>query len=340
MPSYTISSGLPDLPVGLKDADAALVGPIYRAVNALAQQLSLLTGNIQFSAAEQAQIDQLSTLIDHREQRIYVKALELLPYGALVTISLDGGKLSASLADATNLNKPAHGICDTIGGIPTGEFGVIIFSQGRSAGVAGTILGTTYYLSTAGTMQAEIPTASGVIIQVVGTGLGSAGFYLNAEQYRSGVAVAISAVTADAPLVGSGTAASHLSIPAATGTVDGYLKSVDWVTFNSKQSVLPPTTQVADFAIVDTDRWVINNKTSACIVTLPDAASFPGRELTFHNYQAFPLNSASNNVVPQSGGVAGTVILLGVAGNWATLVSDGTNWVTMQAAANNVLLLE
>ena len=37
---------------------------------------------------------------------------------------------------------------------------------------------------------------------------------------------------------------------------------------------------------------------------------------------------------------AGTAILLGVVGNWATLVSDGTNWVIMQAASNNNLLLE
>ena len=33
-------------------------------------------------------------------------------------------------------------------------------------------------------------------------------------------------------------------------------------------------------------------------------------------------------------------ILLGVVGNWATMVSDGTNWIIMQAASNNNLLLE
>jgi hypothetical protein len=33
-------------------------------------------------------------------------------------------------------------------------------------------------------------------------------------------------------------------------------------------------------------------------------------------------------------------ILLAVVGNWATMVSDGTNWVIMQAASNNNLLLE
>ena len=101
-----------------------------------------------------------------------------------------------------------------------------------------------------------------------------------------------------------------------------------------------PVTVTADFT-VGTSNWYINNKTgSTCTVTLPTASSFPGGYLTFQNYQAQTLVSASSNVVPQAGGAAGTAILLAVAGNWATMVSDGTNWVIMQAAANNCLLLE
>ena len=101
-----------------------------------------------------------------------------------------------------------------------------------------------------------------------------------------------------------------------------------------------PVTVTADFT-VGTSNWYINNKTgSTCTVTLPTASTWPGRYLTFQNYQAQTLVSASSNVVPQAGGAAGTAILLAVAGNWATMVSDGTNWVIMQAAANNCLLLE
>ena len=82
MPKFNIASGLPDLPVGMNDKDAALVGPIYRAITALSQQLSLLTGNVQYSAAEQVTIDQFGSLIDSREQRIYVQAMEDLSYGS------------------------------------------------------------------------------------------------------------------------------------------------------------------------------------------------------------------------------------------------------------------
>ena len=102
-----------------------------------------------------------------------------------------------------------------------------------------------------------------------------------------------------------------------------------------------PVTKTADFTLASNENWVINNKSgSTCVVTLPVASAWVGREVTFQNYQNQLLNSASSNVVPQSGGSAGTSILLAVAGNWATIVSDGSNWIIMQAAAYNNLLLE
>ena len=102
-----------------------------------------------------------------------------------------------------------------------------------------------------------------------------------------------------------------------------------------------PVTKTADFTVAATDTWLINNKSgSTCTVTLPSAATYTGRTLTFKNMQAQTLVSASSNVVPIDSTVAGTAILLAVVGNWATMVSDGTNWVIMQQAANNCLLLE
>lgn len=181
MPTFNIASGLPDLPVGMTDKDAALVGPIYRAVTALSQQLSLLTGNVQYSSIEQATIDQFGSLTDSKEQRIYVKAMENLSYGSLLTLVVDGGKLAAWKADAATVTKPAHAVCDVPGGILAGSFGVCLFMRGRTSSVSGTSLGTTYYLSTAGAMQSTSPTADSVLNQIVGVGLGSAGIYLNIE---------------------------------------------------------------------------------------------------------------------------------------------------------------
>jgi len=102
-----------------------------------------------------------------------------------------------------------------------------------------------------------------------------------------------------------------------------------------------PVTKTADFTVADNETWIINNKSgSTCTATLPTASAWSGRTLTFKNMQAQTLVSASSNVVPIDSTVAGTAILLAVVGNWATMVSDGTNWVIMQQAANNCLLLE
>jgi hypothetical protein len=102
-----------------------------------------------------------------------------------------------------------------------------------------------------------------------------------------------------------------------------------------------PVTKTADFTVAANETWLINNKSgSTCTVTLPSASLYVGRYLTFKNLQAQTLVSASSNVVLIDGTVAGTAILLAVVGNWATMVSDGTNWIIMQQAANNCLLLE
>ena len=102
-----------------------------------------------------------------------------------------------------------------------------------------------------------------------------------------------------------------------------------------------PVTKTADFTVAANETWIINNKSgSTCTVTLPSASLYVGRYLTFKNLQAQTLVSASSNVVLIDGTSAGTAILLAVVGNWVTMVSDGTNWVIMQRAANNCLLLE
>jgi len=102
-----------------------------------------------------------------------------------------------------------------------------------------------------------------------------------------------------------------------------------------------PVTKTADFTVAANETWLINNKSgSTCTVTLPSASVYSGRYLTFKNLQAQTLVSASSNVVLIDSTAAGTAILLAVVGNWATMVSDGTNWVIMQQAANNNLLLE
>jgi hypothetical protein len=205
----------------------------------------------------------------------------------------------------------------------------------------------------------------------------------------------VTVVTATAPVVSSGGTAPDISMPAASTSVNGYLTSTDWNTFNNKGSgtvtavsvvsanglagtssggatpaltlstsitgvlkgngtaisaavantdyvpLSTVLTKTADYTITGTDTWIINNKSgSAMTLTFPAASAWPGRYITVKNMQAQLVNSASSNIVPIDSTTAGTAILLAVVGNWATMVSDGTNWVIMQQAANNCLLLE
>jgi hypothetical protein len=151
----------------------------------------------------------------------------------------------------------------------------------------------------------------------------------------------VTTVTGTAPVVSSGGTTPAISMAAASSSVNGYLTSTDWSTFNSKQAVAAPVTYTANFSVAVTDIWVINNKTgSSCTATLPAASSYAGRVLRFQNYQSQTLVSATSNVVPMTGGAAGTAILAAVAGDTCVLVSDGSNWITFQYTPNNILLLE
>lgn len=92
-----------------------------------------------------------------------------------------------------------------------------------------------------------------------------------------------------------------------------------------------PVTKTASFAVAVTENWLICNGIASITVTLPSAAAFPGREIMLKTTAAFTVVSATANVLPIVGGAASTAILAATAGKYATLVSDGTNWVIMQS---------
>ncbi|HXI41274.1 MAG TPA: hypothetical protein VNH83_14930 [Bryobacteraceae bacterium] len=75
------------------------------------------------------------------------------------------------------------------------------------------------------------------------------------------------------------------------------------------------------------DTSIIANASGTMTVTLLAAATYPGRIINVKTIANQTVVSASSNVVPLAGGAAGTAILSGTAGKWASLQSDGTNWV-------------
>ncbi len=92
-----------------------------------------------------------------------------------------------------------------------------------------------------------------------------------------------------------------------------------------------PVTVTTSFSVGANDFWTISNRGSTNTATLPAASGCAGRLLMFSTIQAFAVNSASSNVVPKTGGAAGTAILPATDGAWAILQSDGTNWLIMMS---------
>lgn len=181
MADYKIQSGLPAYPAGLTDKDAALVVPLYRAINTLANNTSIATGNVVYGSGEMAGLSQLVNLTDGKNTTLNVLAAEDLSYGAMLSLSIADGKIVANKADATVLTKPALAACTAPQGITAGAFGTAVFMRGLVPGISGTVFGATYYLSNDGLVQLAAPTATGVLNQIVGIGMGSAGLYLNIE---------------------------------------------------------------------------------------------------------------------------------------------------------------
>ena len=92
-----------------------------------------------------------------------------------------------------------------------------------------------------------------------------------------------------------------------------------------------PAVKTTDFTVAATENWLTCNGTATITVTLPTASAYTGREIMIKTVAAFTVVSASSNVEPINTGTPGTAILAATAGKWATLVSNGTTWVTVQA---------
>lgn len=113
-------------------------------------------------------------------------------------------------------------------------------------------------------------------------------------------------------------------------TVEGGSKqiSVD----RSKSPVRTVTTSSAAINVED-EKVVFARSSSSTTVTLPVAADWPNRELTFKRAYNFSVDSSSANVVPLNSVTTGTSILPAVSGSWVTLKSNGVNWVAISGSA-------
>ena len=90
----------------------------------------------------------------------------------------------------------------------------------------------------------------------------------------------------------------------------------------------PSTVNGTTYTVAAADSSLIFTTTS-CTLTMPSAATYPGRVLHIKNISAITVNSASSNIVPLASATAGSSILTNTAGKRAMLQSDGSNWIIM-----------
>jgi hypothetical protein len=128
----------------------------------------------------------------------------------------------------------------------------------------------------------------------------------------------------------------------STGTLPGQvIRSATWNTINSDYATAlttvgqqlwnGPVTITGNYTVATTIATIIANAAGTATLTLPSAATVSGHRLNVKTVAAQAVVSASSNVVGQASLTQGTAILVGTAGKWAQLQSDGTNWVIVMS---------
>ena len=246
-------------------------------------------------------------------------------YAAGGTIS--GTSLTLSAADASNPGLISTG-AQTIAGAKTFNSNIIgnLSGNATTATTAGNITATSnstltslLALNTVGTITSG--TWSGTVI---GSNVGGAGAVSGLMKANGSgvVSAAISGTDFEAPLTFSSPltrTTNTISIPAATSSVNGYLSSTDWSTFNNKQTAL-----TAGAGITISSNIVSVGQT----VTTTSSPTFAGL-----NYSGSTSGTA-NVIAPAVAGTT-TITLPGATGTLATIA--GTETFTNKTLTSPIL---
>jgi hypothetical protein len=179
----------------------------------------------------------------------------------------------------------------------------------------------------------------------IGTGLSLASGTLSAT------GGGVTSVTASTPLSSSGGATPNITVADAGASASGVVNTTTQSFAGNKTftgNVVMQNDidnrlgylrrdikkiQSSTYTVLDSDSWImVNNSAGTTTITLPTPSDFTGRELFIKTTQNQAVVSNTSNVVGLLATIStGTSILDATDGKWATLVSDGTYWIIMQA---------
>jgi len=107
--------------------------------------------------------------------------------------------------------------------------------------------------------------------------------------------------------------------------------TTSFVATNTISTLSPVTLTGTSGTVSASQSSVIFNPSGGFTVTLPDPTLVPGQWLDLKLIANQTVASATANVVPITGGAAGTAIFPATQGKWARLQSNGVNWSIMAA---------
>jgi hypothetical protein len=170
---------------------------------------------------------------------------------------------------------------------------------------------------------------------------------LSAADFRTAIGVGsggVSSVTASTPLSSSGGATPNITIANASSSASGVVTTGTQVFAGEKEFEGRIKTTVLERVIVNSTgtsislgtgvTWLNIHQDATVTVTLPSAASYRGREIIIKQTGSGVVLSSSQNIIGFTtafNGATQTAIINPISRRFATLVSDGTNWVIMQA---------
>jgi hypothetical protein len=180
------------------------------------------------------------------------------------------------------------------------------------------------------------------VVLTGGTGISTSGTYPNFTITNTAPSSGgtVTSVTGTAPIVSSGGNTPAISIPAATSSVNGYLTSTDWTTFNNKGS--GTVTSVGGTGTVS-GISLSGTVTSSGNLTLGgtlDLSSPPAIGNTAPNTVAGTVIQATNGIVVNSNTVSASYTIpsgssamsagpMTVASGQSVTVSSGSRWVVL-----------
>ena len=276
----------------------------------------------------------------------------------LVDVFINGVRLTSSDYTATNGTTVVLTVGTMVGNIVD----IIKYTSGLVNSISGT--GTTNELAyfTGSTVIASLSTAtypSLTELSYVKGVTSSIQTQLNAKQAAG---TYVTSVTGTSPIVSSGGTTPAISIPVATTSVNGYLSSTDWTTFNGKQNALTnpvtgtgTTNYLPKFTGASTigDSQIIDNGTQVGIGLTPNASygtlqikspssaySFDlvGRNAGLNSDSQISFWNSFQSSVLASIGNSGSNLYIATGANQPFTLSSGGNFIFGTTADNGARL--